>query len=128
MELQEEVLQQEPLKDVRMRSATEYCASLEVPGGFNWQRAVHTLLVHFKLSLLLPLSDVFVKKPKDIEKDGPSKGSSELAYLILRDAMSPLHFFGLGALTACFNACMIRVLKRHLSQHSLPQRSDDDCC
>jgi hypothetical protein len=93
----------EPFSSCRMISAAEYTRSLCIPGGFNWHRAVHTVLVHFKLAFLLPAADLLVRGDvvsgqdvQDVDAFGPLGGSA-FVYLALRDALSPLHLYSIGA-------------------------------
>jgi hypothetical protein len=52
-----------PFNGVEMVSATDYAAALNVPGNFNWQRAVRTALVKTQMKVFLPLTD-FMARPQ----------------------------------------------------------------
>lgn len=103
MELDANTASKGPWGQCRMTSLPDYVRTLRIPGDFNWRKAVHTLLVHFKLPYLLPFADMMVKQQD--EKDGPvdvmgPAGGSPFIFQILRDALSPLHLYALGALPA----------------------------
>jgi hypothetical protein len=65
MELDKEILNEEPFKRCRIMSVPDYVQTLCIPGNFVWRRAIHTILVHFKLNLLLPVADLFVNNRKE---------------------------------------------------------------
>ena len=100
MHIDAEVAAQEPFAGCRLLSASQFVASLDVPGGFNWHKAARTVLVHLKLTLLLPVVDIFLSRAEAAGGGLPSAtlGPSAFVYLFLRDAVSPLHFYSLGAL------------------------------
>ena len=62
MELDDKALKQEPFSQCRMMSAPAYVRTLRIPGNFDWRRAIHTILVHFRLYMLLPVADLIVRK------------------------------------------------------------------
>jgi hypothetical protein len=96
MELDEENCRLEPFSQYELVSAKEYLASLRIPGNFNWPRAIRTLLVHQGLSLLLPVTDWV--GPKDRHTVDPLAviGGSDLAFLMLKDSLSPVHMYAIG--------------------------------
>ena len=71
LELDPDVCQQPPFNECRLISLPTYIRSLRIPGNFDWQRAVRTLLVHFQQTMLLPLADAVVEKPQDEDATDP---------------------------------------------------------
>jgi hypothetical protein len=110
MELDDATAQRGPWKDCKMASLPDYLRTLLIPGDFNWRKAVHTLLVHFKMPFLLPVADMLVKGSEDedehVDVMGPV-GGSPFAFAILREALSPLHLYGISAISQgdCCAAC-----------------------
>jgi hypothetical protein len=98
MALEPENAAKGPWKDVKLISVPDYVRTLHIPGDFNWRKAVHTILLHFKLPFLLPVADLAVPQSSEEQPDvfGPV-GGSPFVYALLRDALSPLHMYGIGA-------------------------------
>lgn len=96
MDLHEGNCKKAPFNQVSMVSATDYAAALRLPGNFSWKRAMKTALVKSELKMLLPLTDLMARP------DGPVDpfaflGGSKRAYSMMRDTLSPLHLYALGA-------------------------------
>jgi hypothetical protein len=71
MELDGSILNEEPFKQCRIMSVPDYVRTLCIPGNFSWRRAIHTILVHFNLVMLLPAADLLVKSNKDDSGNDP---------------------------------------------------------
>jgi hypothetical protein len=84
MELDKNILKEEPFKQCRIMSVPDYVRTLCIPGNFDWRRAIHTILVHFKLYLLLPVADLFVKNRSEGKSgDDPFSPIGGAAHLIV---------------------------------------------
>ena len=99
MDLHEENCKKAPFNQVPMVSATDYAAALKLPGNFSWKRAMKTALVKSEMKMLLPLTD-FMARPEGPVDPLAFLGGSKQAYSMMRDTLSPLHLYALGALAA----------------------------
>lgn len=68
---------------------------MSLAGGFNWQRAIRTLLVERKLAVLLPLTE-FLPFQRALVDPFAQVGGQHKVYRMLREAFSPLHLAALG--------------------------------
>jgi hypothetical protein len=90
-----------------------------IAGGFNWQRAIRTLLVDKNLSVLLPLTE-FLPFQKQVVDPFAAIGGQRKVYRMLREAFSPLHLAAIGIvpraswLTLIPNRCIVSYM--HLRQ------------
>lgn len=73
MELDGDALKQDPFKECRMISMPAFVRTLRIPGNFDWRRAIHTILVHYKMTMLLPVADLAVRKHHTEGGDDPFK-------------------------------------------------------
>jgi hypothetical protein len=99
MNLDRDTCSQAPFVSVPMLSAADYVASLRLPSGFDWRSALQTLIVRLGFPLLLPATD-FVPGGGGGSRDADpfaALGGSGVLYSIMRDALSPLHLFAIGA-------------------------------
>lgn len=114
MKLHAENATRAPFAGVKMISAADYAAALRIPGDFNWHKAARTLLVHLGLNFLLPLTtlagggsaqeDSTAADAADAAAPDPlaAVGGSDTVYAVLRDSLSPLHLYAIGALRSVY--------------------------
>jgi hypothetical protein len=103
MALHEENCQTAPFSGVSMMSAADYVSSLQIPGNFNWRKAIRTILVKMKLGFILPATEFIGPAPDPTKTVDPLAiiGGSDLAFMMLRDALSPLHLYAVGRFSKC---------------------------
>jgi len=101
LQLDPSVLKQAPFNAVPLMSLPAYCATLEVPGGFNWRRAAVTLLAKTGLRSLIPAARL-VPRGADGDSDSDSVdpllviGGSSMAMTLFTAALSPLQLYAMG--------------------------------
>lgn len=118
MKLHTDNVKRAPFNRAKMVSAADYASALSVPGEFNWPKAARTLLLHLGLNFLLPLTSLV--RSGDVKEEGRAAnaadpdplaavGGSDTAYAVMRDALSPLHLYALGALPSVCVTCSAHV-------------------
>lgn len=105
MDLHVENCKKEPFNKVTMVSMTDYVAALNLPNKFSWRRALKTALVKSELKMLLPLTDLMSRSEDPVDPFAFLGGSNK-AYSMMRDTLSPLHLYALGAFPPPARTCL----------------------